>query len=256
MSTQLASLNARFVQGQPSSNASQAGVLIRMFDRDDTESDEPWLPCRAPRWCASLGNRMITSLVSMRLPHVSKEGSLGMVLSAAHSRIRCSFFADFGTMRRVCAADSPPGCEPGCCDSYGRPNWCGDPASEGKEIYGCAFRPSDLNAMLRHHQLQAKPVANNVVIDPTSWVLDSHTTAPVAIEAFFFIRDPEAEAEHAFRESFRPSPGRSLASKTPRDGEAKAREIHARFLRRYPSTPVPLLRLELNQLERPFTRVA
>ena len=71
------------------------------------------------------------------------------------------------------------------------------------------------------------------------------------IEAFYFIRDPEAE--HAKQAG---PPGRQLYKKTPRDGEALARSIHTRFHRRYPNTAVPLVRLELEHLDRPFTRVA
>ena len=73
----------------------------------------------------------------------------------------------------------------------------------------------------------------------------------------------EAEAEHAFRIGTGPNPylvlssgRRSLARKKARDGEDEARKIYGRFQRRYPHARVPLIRLELDHLERPFTRVA
>lgn len=206
---------------------------------DDTESGEPWLPCRAPRWCAAFGDRLSASLINRRLPYVFKEGALGMVLNA-HSRIRCSFFADGGTMTRQCTNDSPPGCEPGCCNNDGIPWWCEDVSIESQTIYGCAFRPRDMGMMLQHHELRPGSF-NEVIVDPTAWSSDA-VDPPEAIEAFYFIRDP-------------PHQGRRLWRK-PRDGEAKARDIHAKFHAKYPNAAVPLVRLELQRSVGPFTRVA
>lgn len=228
---------------------------------DGTEDDEPWLPCRAPRWCAHFGDRMSATLINRRLPYVFKEGALGMVLSSSKTKIRCSFFADGGTMTRFCTPMSPKGCEPGCSNIDGGDAWCKDVALESETVYGCAFRPKDFGAMMQHHEMRPGSF-NEVVVDPTSWSGDA-PDPPDAIEAFFFIRDPEAEAEHAFRIGTGPNPylvlssgRRSLARKKARDGEDEARKIYGRFQRRYPHARVPLVRLELDHLERPFTRVA
>lgn len=242
----LESLNARFVAGHPSAELEEAGVLIHMFD--DTESDEPWLPCKAPRWCAKFGDRMSASLINHRLPYVFKEGALGIILSSRTS-VRCSYFADGGTMTRQCAAGSPPGCVPGCCDIYGRNDWCVEVQLDSEHVYGCAFRPKDLGMMLQHHEMRSGSF-NEVIIDPTSWVGDA-PEPPDAIEAFFFIRDDEPPEPLTTRN------GRALLKK-PRDGEKAARLVHGRFHQRYPNAAVPLVRLDLarGHLGKPFTRVA
>ena len=111
---------------------------------------------------------------------------------------------------------------------------------ESQTIYGCAFRPRDMGMMLQHHELRPGSF-NEVIVDPTAWSSDA-VDPPEAIEAFYFIRDP-------------PHQGRRLWRK-PRDGEAKARDIHAKFHAKYPNAAVPLVRLELQRSVGPFTRVA
>ena len=124
------------------------------------------------------------------------------------------------TMSKRCDSAAPEGCVPGCCDQVGNPNWCDDVRLESQSVYQCAFRPTDLDAMLRHHEMRPGSY-NEVIIDPGTW---SATT----VEAFYF----------------------------QGDGEEAARRIHADFHARNPGSVVPLVRLELQALERPFVRVA
>jgi len=208
---------------------------------DGTESDEPWLPCRAPKWCAAFGDRFSASLINRRLPYVFKEGAFGMVLSSSAARISCSFFADGGTMTRLC----PPGakdCVPGCSNNDGLPHWCDDVSLTSQSVYGCAFRDRDLEWMLRHHEMRPGSF-NELVIDPRGWSSDRPDPS---IEAFFFIRDHVAGLEER----------RIMLAKPPRNGEAAARKFHVAYHRRFPQVNVPLVRLDLDHLSRPFTRVA
>lgn len=194
---------------------------------DDTEAAEPWLPCRAPRWCADIGDRISASIISRRLPYLFKEGHTGMVLTPSLARVRCSYFTDGGTMAKKCGGKgASPDCVPGCFDVQGHANWCKDVRLESQDVYQCAFRTHDLDAMLRHHELRVGIVTyNEVVIDPSDWSSES-------VEAFFFVKSATGDGEH------------------------DARRIHGQFHARYPGAAVPLIRIELRNLDRPFVRVA
>ena len=212
-----------------------AGVLVHQFD--GTEADEPWLPCRAPRWCANFGDRLSVSLLNARLPYTFKEGAVGMVLSSTVTSIRCSFFADGGTMTRMCPPGAPQGCVPGCSNNQGQPDWCRDVRLESQSVYGCAFRPNDLEAMLRHHEMRPGSY-NEVIVDHSGWRSDVPNPA---LEAIYFISEEDG--------------GRSIARG---EAERRGREIHAQYRTRFPDAAVPLVRLKLGHgdLEKPFTRVA
>ena len=191
---------------------------------DDTEADEPWLPCRAPRWCADIGDRISASIVSKRLPFVYHEGRTGMILTPSRARVRCSYFGDGGTMPKRCHGQR--GCVPGCCDTNGEPNWCADVRLESQAVYQCAFRPEKLDAMLRHHELRrSQGKYNEVILDPSGWSAET-------VEAFFFV------------------------ARDGTSGEEAARRVHGAFHARHPDAAVPLVRLELGSASQPLVRVA
>ena len=233
------SLNTRYKQGTASGDLVQAGILVHQFD--DTEGGEaPWLPCPPTRWCADIGDRVSASLISAKLPYLFKEGGAGMILTPSKAEVRCSYFADGGTMSKRCGPDAPEGCVPGCCDNEGKPNWCEDVSASSQAIYQCAFRPEDFGAMLMHHEMRPG-MYNEVVVDPTRW--SAETT-----EAFYFVRPKLSEYP---------------LSKERREEvegfESFARFVHRKFHERYGvGTLAPLVRLELEpELGRqPFTRVA
>ena len=187
----------------------------------------PWLRCEAPKWCADIGDRISASLINRKLPYLFKEGAAGMILTPNEADIRCSYFADGGTMPKRCGPDAVDGCIPGCCDVSGKPNWCTDVRIDSQTVYQCAFRPSDLDAMMRHHEIRPGSY-NEVIVDPTRW--GASTT-----QAFYFVQ------------------GASGA-------EDFARDVHRRFHEHYGlgTRSVPLVRLELQppQGHPALTRVA
>lgn len=161
-----------------------------------------------------------------------------MILAPSAAQIRCSYFADGGTMSKKCQFPPQTGCVPGCSDNGGNPNWCRDVRPQSEAVYQCAFKASDLGAMLVHHE--QRPFAyNEVVVDPTSW-----TAANIRhyIEAFYFLKPPP------------PTKGKVVQS-----DEVPARDLHRRFHERYGAdVTVPLVRLELHPPpgRAPFVRIA
>ena len=113
------------------------------------------------------------------------------------------------------------GCVPGCSDQTGNTNWCQDVGLNSQSVYQCAFQPSDLGAMLGHHEIRASQGAyNEVIVDPTSW---NSENAADHVESFFFVKPPMGRGD-----------------------EDAARDVHRRFYERYGSTVmVPLVRLDL-----------
>ena len=231
----LRSINERFARGHASSNLSEAGVLVHQFD-GTTNFEYPWLPCPPEQWCNSFNNRISASLINSRLPFLFKEGGVGMILAPKATSIRCSYFVDGGTMSKTCEQHRD-GCVAGCCDQFGRPNWCGpDLSLASQTIYGCAFRPLDLEAMLRHHELRRDARQyNEVVVDLSSW------DAERSVEAFYYVDGFDAK--------------RGLSH------ERWARDLHERFHQRYSSRNVdvlaPLLHFRVVDARgKWFTRVA
>lgn len=67
-------------------------------------------------------------------------------------------------MSKICDAPHKQrheGCVAGCCDYEGRPNWCEDVSLESQSVYGCAFKPTDLKAMVRHHEKRVSSTGYN-----------------------------------------------------------------------------------------------
>lgn len=228
----------RYEQGHASADLSVAGVLVHQFD-DTEDGDKPWLPCPPNRWCRDIADRISASLISRKLPYLFKEGGAGMILTPATAKIRCSYFADGGTLPKRCRRDSPPGCVPGCCDTKGNPDWCADVRSESQTVYQCAFWPKDLGAMLRHHEMRPGSY-NEVMVDPSNW-------GAATTQAFYFVKQK----------------GRPLMTPERRQEvagfEAMARSAHRRFHATYRHAVIaPLVQLELEPENGhpPFTRIA
>ena len=159
-------------------------------------------------------------------------------------------------MPRRCGSPAAPGCVPGCCSVEGHPDWCEDVRLESQTVYGCAFKPTDLDAMLRHHQLRADQGNgqgyNEVIVDPTDW-----SKTNVGVEAFYFVHHREEQT----------TGNEVVDAKGPKkragDGnqifEEQARQAHMAFRAQYGSSmAVPLVRLVLEpeEGELAFTRVA
>ena len=126
-------------------------------------------------------------------------------------------------MTKFCPPSAPPDCAPGCSDADGNPNWCAhedawaiDPSSQ---VWNCAFRPEDLEAMLRHHLDSRAQEYNEVVVDAARWV----PFLPDSLLAFFF-----------------------LVTEYGGEGERKARDAHRRFHERYPGASTPIVSLDVH----------
>ena len=233
----VAQLNHQWTYGAPSGHLGSAGVLVHIFDNteDDVsakqslglpmEAATPWLPCSAGAWCGQFHGRLSASLINRRqreLFHSQTEA--GVILSSANS-IYCSYPVDGGTMNKFCPEGAPLDCAPGCANAEtGLPNWCEHDEAwnlrQSAQVWDCAFRPEDLEAMLRHHLDSRASQYNEVVVDTRAYT----DNLPASVLAFFF-----------------------LASGRGGESEQKARAAHTRFRRRYPQTQAALVSLDLHQ---------
>lgn len=231
----VARLNEQWRNGEPSGELSRAGILVHTFD--NTEDDmtakqsvgkspqdaEPWRPCSAQAWCGQYHGRLSASIINQaqRVLFTSEFGA-GIVLSPGTS-LYCSYPVDGGTMQKFCPPGAPTGCAPGCATETGEPNWCDHDEAwsplTSAQVWSCAFRPDDLEAMLRHHRNSRASQYNEVVVDTSSY----ETHLPNSLLAFFF-----------------------LASDRGGGSERKARDAQARFLRRYRGAMTPVVSLDVD----------
>ena len=227
-------LNHAWTYGAPSGRLESAGVLVHTFDQTERES-APWWPCDAPNaWCYAFRDRLCASLANARQPRlVTQKSTAGLVLSPSIPLL-CSYPSDGGTMEKLCTPPAPTGCVPGCsAKGSGEPQWCAHAAawstSQSAAIWDCAFRPTDLEAMLRHHAQRFEP--NEVVVDTSTWARD----LPELVVAIVFLV------------------GSGLSGRQLNAGERQARDVHARMLAAFPQRPTPLVTLDLRRAEGAFT---
>ena len=128
-------------------------------------------------------------------------------------------------MQKFCPRGSPKGCAPGCATEDGEPNWCphadawsDDPSAQ---VFECAFRPRDMEAMLRMHLHHRSMSYNEVVVSTSQWL----RRLPDTLEAVFFYRGGE---------------------------QTLARTLHARFHEAFPNASTLLVSLDPNDAEQPF----
>ena len=200
-------LNARWLAGQASTELTTAGVVMRVFDGQETQG-KPWLPDAA----SMVGDHFAVSIVNAHHPDVYEGGYVlgvwdrepGMVLTSSLSvqrRISCAYSGDGGSNSRQChvrGGDST--CHPGCA-KY----WCED----GRR-WNCAYRPSKLLEALQRQDAETprghvdKWGYNEIVLDAfnTPW----SDALPDDVSAFFV---------------------QPLATE---DQKRRAREAHAAFL--------------------------
>ena len=230
-------LNNVWTHGEPSSELQRAGVLVHVLDNTEANG-EPWLPCRQQDWCGQFGDRISASLINAVQPTLFSQSTAGLILSP-HTPIHCSYPADGGTMPKVCGDGAPEGCVPGCSsqDGTGQPAWCShDDAwqmSGPANIWNCAFRPEDLEAMLRHHRNERRDQYNEIVVGTESW----KDSLPNIVMAIFWLRSPYLTADQLW------------------GGEQQARGVHSAFRERYPGASVPLVSLDTTVEEGAFEMV-
>lgn len=207
-------LNFQWIHGEPSKSLDRAGVLVHVFD--NTEASEPWLPCPQTSWCARFGDRISASMINQHLPGIFAANGFpptGIVLSSQLTRVLCSYFADGGSMNKQC--DGPPteGCVPGCIDKSH--HWCDSRDvrvfDRNVDVYHCAYRPEDLDAMLQRHLVHQPGSYNELIVDTRPL----EPNLPDAIVAVFF------------------STGNGFQEHACRAAADKARGVYDAFNRRY-----------------------
>jgi hypothetical protein len=183
-------LNARFCNGHPSNQLDEAGVLMRQIHKG---AQKPWLPSSQ----AKRADRFPSSLVNQHLC-VLHNSEPGFVVSSAVSLL-CYYHSDGASDGKTCSTPGvSPECIPGCWKaagwSWGNAQhpalWCERPSNtlpRGR-LYGCAWKPDNLEGMVQSHLERGGGGHNEVVIDAHSWM----EQLPGAIEALFFIKQSDA----------------------------------------------------------------
>ena len=147
--------------------------------------------------------------------------------------VLCGYPYDPHTFNYVCI---PPGlsesCVPGCCcgGSKGAPAWVKGFIGE-HAYFQDAYKPDNLRSMLTDYVGRSKGNGrdyNEVIISQARW----QERLPFSFEAFFY-PDTTSCARRA-------------------ECETKTREAHAAFMREYPMSGVPLLKLNPTAWEAPF----
>lgn len=163
----VARINARFWAGEPSNNASRAGVLLHTFDGGDTGRLDVWNPCPAGTWCHPVSDRISASLINSHLRSFFWAGNEdsgiadamgGFVIDAEAlqpqaSSLLCAWSSDAGSMNSICHPlgvrnDPAASCVPGCS---------GTPCRESASAFDyCWWPPHQLQEMVSRHQARPK----------------------------------------------------------------------------------------------------
>lgn len=129
-------------------------------------------------------------------------------------------------MNKKCGTISES-CIPGCVDPFGA-HWC-DPNAirnfdEYVDVYHCAYRPQDLDAMLQRQLIHNPNQYNEVILDTRLWV----TSLPDTVLAFFY------------------STGAGFKEPERRTAEDKARSIFDAFNSKYRNQRTPLVSVDFD----------
>ena len=218
-SHELAVLNRRFVEGQPSDQLAGAGVIVRQTDWF-TEGAHLW-SAASPSTAggkdtpsATSTDRLAASIINHRLPHMFSTSAVGVVISPEHveGRIYCSYPRDGNSMNN----GGEHGCDATAADY---------------------FRGTDIKGMLQAHERTmtfsyycqyGAPTVNDrsgcqyneVVLDAAAF----QSSLPGVVEAFFVPINGPVEY---------------------REGDAsRARTMHAAFTKAF-HTHVPLFAFDV-----------
>lgn len=161
-------LNTQFLEGVPSNDLSQAGIIVHQFDGNDDENPagKPWVPGSGHNnfWSDGyVGDRISVAIVNGNMIPDPPRGDMvggnvpiysfslgGLLLSPTRNSILCGYPYDVGSIDRTCTGhkigaatfDGQP-CVPGCtwagythwCQPWVKPNDMGAP---------CACKPTAL----------------------------------------------------------------------------------------------------------------
>jgi hypothetical protein len=96
----LRDLNERFRNGRPSSRMAEAGILIKVVDGMEDETNAPWHAC-ITGWCSSV-DHVSTSLINRQLPvtyqAVHPELHVAFLLRPDAVTFECAMLEDGGTV--------------------------------------------------------------------------------------------------------------------------------------------------------------
>ena len=106
-------LNERFMNGHPSNNFSEAGVVMHQFDDSGFDTTtrrlreggvskwSPWLPCPEGQWCSKFGDRFSVSVLNARVPFSFNEYNGGIIINpdTAQRGTMCAWASDARSFR-------------------------------------------------------------------------------------------------------------------------------------------------------------
>ena len=110
-------LNERFMNGHPSNNFSEAGVVMHQFDDSGFDTTtrrlreggvskwSPWLPCPEGQWCSKFGDRFSVSVLNARVPFSFNEYNGGIIINpdTAQRGTMCAWASDARSFRAALA---------------------------------------------------------------------------------------------------------------------------------------------------------
>ena len=171
-------------------------------------------------WCSTYNDRLSASLLNKRIVQkggagLSFFGGVGVVYAPAQTAIWCSFVGDGGTMH--------PSPTHGCDGA-----WCNPNASHN--AHQCPWRARDLDHMLA--TFERNPYGyNEVLVATPGW----EAKLPDLVEAIIWVQ------------------GAPKGRRRRLSSESQARGVHRGFLRAFPGARPRLLKMDLGNLEAPFT---
>jgi hypothetical protein len=194
--------NAHWLAGEASSDLARAGVVLRVFDGQET-AGKPWLPDAN----SVVGDHFAVTIVSAVHPDVYEGGNgplsraPGMMLAsslAVRERISCAYSGDGGSNNKQCRVRGGDDiCRPGCA-KY----WC-----ENGRRWNCAYRPSKLVEALQR-QDREHPAGhvrsygyNEIVLD--AWKTPWEQAVPNDILAFWVQPHATAAEKQRARDAHR-----------------------------------------------------
>lgn len=185
----VALLETRFWAGRPSNVLSEAGVLLRQFDRiSELDASAPWLPCSESRWCARYRSQWPSSIINSEYRQLYYTDCGGLIIDPLTTDFFCAYGGDGNSMAHDCGGGPGDGigCIPGCYPD-------GQQCQQVGHDWNCAWPPSMLREAMEAQLARGRPSGshNEIVIDTRSIVAN----LPGAILGFFYEVSSSAAVE-------------------------------------------------------------
>ena len=164
-----------------------AGALLRISD-DMSDYARPWR-FGGPYGPRKFGDRWPSTFINSR--HAGTYGNgWGIVIDPRYVTIKCGYAADGRSMDKSCEPWSGASCVAGCTPQTA---WCS--AADASAKTSCAWRPEQLDLLLRQADATNPWGHNEVVLDPHSLV----AKLPHSVMAVFFQDQNVDDARSAHR---------------------------------------------------------